>query len=448
MPSTDEPEQRPSCQILNFFYDDDDSSALTALINGVRFHIVVDADVLRKSAPKHQLKNYLSLLRIVRSAASESASMRTSPTPAPSEKVPSENPKHLRRSDRRSSNSEGDRDSAIDVSADRKTQSKDSTPGAEVNPDTAEVDLANWILSFFEAETKEFAPTVSRDEERSLHEWYAGITYFFDLDIQEGGIAPRRLENTSELQTRIKNLVPRMRMPKYVQEMDLPWKSASDILVVSEVPEPASVHPGLVRVGDELQFFKPVDPSQPQTTKREIKVLERVARLDLQGKIRIPTLLGLVAYENSSTEIMGLLMTAISNPRPLTTLLSSEVPEAQRLRWADESKDMVKFIHEHGLIWGDAKADNFIVDENEDLWMIDFGGSYTEGWIDPEIAETKDGDKMGVEKVVNALVDPDENTFDPEDEDADDSDYAPARKRRRDPTEDPEKSNHKKSRRG
>ena len=77
-----------------------------------------------------------------------------------------------------------------------------------------------------------------------------------------------------------------------------------------------------------------------------------------------------------------------------------------------------------------------MVDENENLWIIDFGGSYTEGWVDPELSETKAGDKMGLEKIVNALVDPDENTFDSEDEDVDDSDYLPQPKKRKTPASD------------
>ena len=138
-----------------------------------------------------------------------------------------------------------------------------------------------------------------------------------------------------------------------------------------------------------------------------------------------------MAYDKSPTEIMGMLLTRISEPRPLTTLLSSDVPEPQRLKWADQSKEVMKILHQHGIVWGDARADNFLVDENDELWIIDFGGSYTEGWINPKILETKAGDKMAIEKIVNALVDPDENTFDPEDADADDSNYVPESKKRK-----------------
>lgn len=84
---------------------------------------------------------------------------------------------------------------------------------------------------------------------------------------------------------------------------------------------------------------------------------------------------------------------------------------------------MNKLLHENNIIWGDAKADNFMVDEDDRLWIIDFGGSYTEGWVDPELSETVEGDDMGVEKIVNALHDPVNNVEGGEDE-AEDEDGA------------------------
>jgi hypothetical protein len=64
---------------------------------------------------------------------------------------------------------------------------------------------------------------------------------------------------------------------------------------------------------------------------------------------------------------------------------------------------------EHDIIWGDAKADNFMVDKNDELWIIDFGGSYTEGWVDPELSDTLEGDEQGLEKVQEALEHPDDD---------------------------------------
>ncbi|KAJ1324932.1 Kae1-associated serine/threonine protein kinase [Microdochium nivale] len=74
----------------------------------------------------------------------------------------------------------------------------------------------------------------------------------------------------------------------------------------------------------------------------------------------------------------------------------------------------IEVLHDAGIVWGDAKADNFLVDRHSKLWIIDFGGSHTKGWVDPVLDETEEGDHMGVDKVVNALRDPENMTFDPD----------------------------------
>ena len=48
------------------------------------------------------------------------------------------------------------------------------------------------------------------------------------------------------------------------------------------------------------------------------------------------------------------------------------------------------------MIWGDAKAANILIDVRNDPWSIDFGGSYTPGWVENDIAGTVEGDKQGL----------------------------------------------------
>jgi len=203
-----------------------------------------------------------------------------------------------------------------------------------------------------------------------------------------------------------------MKMPKYSQAIDLPWLNANDLTVRSEVSLPEPAHPGIVIDKDGKEyFFKPVVPEQPGPIKREIGILQKLGEQDLD--IKVPKLLGFVSFDNSKTEILGFLLTPIASPSPLTTLLKSSVPRSQRADWASKSEKYVNTLHEHDIVWGDAKADNFIIDENNELWIIDFGGSYTEGWVDPELSDTVEGDDQGLEKVVKALDDPDGQTCDP-----------------------------------
>lgn len=89
--------------------------------------------------------------------------------------------------------------------------------------------------------------------------------------------------------------------------------------------------------------------------------------------------------------------------------MKASVAEARRDVWRRKSKAFVETLHKNDIIWGDAKADNFMVDKNDELWIIDFGGSYTEGWVDPELSDTLEGDEQGLEKVQDALRNPDDD---------------------------------------
>jgi tRNA A-37 threonylcarbamoyl transferase component Bud32 len=57
-------------------------------------------------------------------------------------------------------------------------------------------------------------------------------------------------------------------------------------------------------------------------------------------------------------------------------------------------------LHEAGIVWGDAKPDNALIDKNDDAWIIDFGGGYTQGFVEREKARTIEGGLQGLEKTV------------------------------------------------
>ncbi|KAK5992439.1 hypothetical protein PT974_05843 [Cladobotryum mycophilum] len=60
--------------------------------------------------------------------------------------------------------------------------------------------------------------------------------------------------------------------------------------------------------------------------------------------------------------------------------------------------------HASQLIWGDGKPANIIIDERgDDAWLIDFGGGYTNGWVDRDLENTVEGDKQAVENIRKCL---------------------------------------------
>jgi tRNA A-37 threonylcarbamoyl transferase component Bud32 len=57
---------------------------------------------------------------------------------------------------------------------------------------------------------------------------------------------------------------------------------------------------------------------------------------------------------------------------------------------------MIRLLHAAGIVWDDAEQESILVDEDDLVWLIDFGGGTANGWIDSENAETKEGDLQGL----------------------------------------------------
>lgn len=370
--------------VLHLSYDNEDRSALTILANDVRFQVIADPKSLQKSSDKTLYYEYLDKVYGLRDAEQREYDAA-----------------HRDPKDEKRKKSE-DRDSAVAVSADEDEEDEDQ------DSLSAAVDLKKWLLTGMTDVIAECAPPDRAPEPSSLYDWYHGPTYFYDLAVKSGELAPELLEETDEMTARVEKLSPRMKMPQYIQKIDVPWLDANDLTVQSEVDFPEPAHPGKVTDKEgNVYFFKPVVAEEPGPTKREINVLQKIEGLDLN--IKAPKLVGFVAFENSKTEVMGFLLSHIEDSVPLTKLLKSSVAEEKREAWSKKSKQYVDTLHKHDIIWGDAKADNFMVDKDDELWIIDFGGSYTEGWVDPELSDTLEGDDQGLEKVQQALENPDDD---------------------------------------
>ncbi|KAF3052827.1 hypothetical protein E8E11_007805 [Didymella keratinophila] len=387
MSQIDSSETEDTIHILHLSYDNDDRSALTILANDVRFQIIADPKDLRKSSDKTHYYDYLDKVYGLRDAEQR--------------EYDAAHKKQSKSSNKNRKKSE-DRDSAVDVTADEYASDEDQ------DSLSAEHDLRKWLLISMTSVIAEYAPADRVPEPSSLYDWYHGPTYFYSLGVKSGELVPELLQESDELDARIEKLSPRMKMPQYIQKIDVPWLSANDLSVQSEVDFPEPAHPGKVTGQDgEMYFFKPVVSGEPGPIKREISILQKIEELSLD--IKVPRLVGFVAFENSKTEAMGFLLSHIEEPTPLTKMLKSSVPEEKREKWSKKSKEYVDMLHKHDIIWGDAKADNFMVDKHDDLWIIDFGGSYTEGWVDPELSETLEGDEQGLQKVQEALQNPDDD---------------------------------------
>jgi len=390
----------PEHHVLNFFYDNDNGCALTVWVKGSRYHIIAEASRLqdRSKRGKRTWRTYARLLDQVK-AADQDDGQGGDPT-APLFVQPEED----------EVSDDEDHDSGVSDMDESEEEEHESSPTEA---------LQKWMLKPLVSSFPDKEP-----KDNSIEDWYHCPTFYCDLVVKDGKVECEQKDSPSgAYQKRMDALIPEMTLPKYINDLKIPVYSAQDVTVIATSADPAPLHPALVRVDGKELFLKTVGfgAFQPMV-KRELQVMKQVEAEGLHNEIRVPLLKGLVHFgpprgePTGKQHIMGFVIDPIQDPTPLTHMLNKDISEEKRQKWADEAARMVDLLHQHNIVWGDSKGDNFMVDANEDLWIIDFGGSYTEGWVDPELRETEEGDKQGLRKLQNGLQDPENYTLDGDEE--------------------------------
>jgi serine/threonine-protein kinase RIO1 len=178
--------------------------------------------------------------------------------------------------------------------------------------------------------------------------------------------------------------------------------SAKDIQVFEEIETPG--HITRVLVDGQEMCCKSRDPFN-WSTEREIDCLQKIEQS--QRSIHVPKLTGLVTSEDDG-QIIGILEEYIPTDREkLSTLQdvdASAITGERRKKWGEQIKEMVDVLHEIGVVWGDGKPANVLIHKStDDAWLIDFGGSWTDGWVDKELRETREGDEQAVKRILDFL---------------------------------------------
>lgn len=178
--------------------------------------------------------------------------------------------------------------------------------------------------------------------------------------------------------------------------------------------------PSQVYVNDDIYFFKPW-ASHKATSYHQLAICTRM--LAVTEPTRISRVHGFVVDDDNDvlqhypidpdddeeipdgTRLVGLLLTNIENQGTLKDLAPwSDCTNEDRSRWARQIRQSVECLHDGGIVWGDAKPENVLIDVQGDAWLIDFDGSYTPGWVDEENQETVEGDLQGVQRIENWLA--------------------------------------------
>ncbi|KAH6620993.1 hypothetical protein B0J18DRAFT_450404 [Chaetomium sp. MPI-SDFR-AT-0129] len=182
-----------------------------------------------------------------------------------------------------------------------------------------------------------------------------------------------------------------------------PSFTPTEISVHVDDPEnPFDSNPSQVCFGQQRLYFKEISDLDDTLATKEVEKYERIARAGLGTDVRTSRLYGVV--RNERKQLAGLLLYPIEEEDLLTFAAGPDTPDALKNRWAQQIQHTIAALHKAGIIWGDAKPDNILIDVHGDAWVIDFGGGRTEGWVDADKAGTTEGDLQGLERILKFIA--------------------------------------------
>ncbi|PTB37665.1 hypothetical protein M441DRAFT_82761 [Trichoderma asperellum CBS 433.97] len=214
--------------------------------------------------------------------------------------------------------------------------------GEEVLDQVYDTDVYEWVMAPFEHFLIELAPDPSVESVENiavtLKEYLYPEFFAFILDIIDENLQPRH------------------------------------------VPTESHQKKVMIDKGQTACFFKRCHGSVQIT--QELKTYKKIHAVGLDSQVNQCHVYGIVMDDNDF--IPGLLLTHIDCGRPLSTIVHPEepndLPPALRERRMAQIEAALSALHANDMVWGDVKAANILIDENDNAWLIDFGGGYTEGW--------------------------------------------------------------------
>ena len=79
--------------------------------------------------------------------------------------------------------------------------------------------------------------------------------------------------------------------------------------------------------------------------------------------------------KDDGDRLVGLLLTYIDcDYVTLTCAVHADTPASLKQKWVNQVTDTLAQLHEAGMVRGDAKSENVLIDKSDDAWVIDFGG--------------------------------------------------------------------------
>ncbi|KAK0749404.1 hypothetical protein B0T18DRAFT_436944 [Schizothecium vesticola] len=234
--------------------------------------------------------------------------------------------------------------------------------------------ILDWVAQPFKPLFAELAPSPTPGAKLTLENYLWPDSFYLALDVVGEERIPRLVEG---------------KRPPYLDDVET-WTALYDpagIVLSADDPESAFFErPRKVLIDNETTACFLKERNSAAQTKNELEAYKKMAISESGPR---------------AASFFGLLLTYIDHKAgPLSNRVDPAEPDvALRTRWANQVEVAVSALHAAGIVWGDVKAENVLIDGDDNAWIIDFGGGYTRGWVDEKIAGTVQGDVTGLAKL-------------------------------------------------
>jgi hypothetical protein len=277
----------------------------------------------------------------------------------------------------------------------------DGLQNYEDNTSTNVESFEDWVLEPCIPHFKSLTSARQSSRPLTLEEYFNPATFVLKLVNIDGHLMAERCPHdptaTAHLTSKISPSSPEVH-----ESIPRIMASSVDILPDSRpLYDVGSDPPKKVQLQDGTQlFFK--EALDRGSFLREIESLFQIDKTGLTKKLRVPKLQYIVTSSDGSS-IIGMLLDYIDHSlETLRPALSGSSLDSRKKRMG-QIREIVDHLHGIGVVWGDVKPENILIDKEGDAWIIDFGGGYSPDWVDSEKSDSLSGDLQGISRLEKFL---------------------------------------------
>lgn len=116
-----------------------------------------------------------------------------------------------------------------------------------------------------------------------------------------------------------------------------------------------------VSINRQDMCCKMLTPINSKAVQREYECLKEIGNSKHASSIRAPKLMGFVVSDDDDDEVSGILEEYIPH-----TITLGGIHSERRKTWAEQIRCNIELLHEIGVVWGDGKPHNMLVNSETD----------------------------------------------------------------------------------